>query len=155
MEASIPVTATTVILQNGTAGTSTIYTDTNATVSVSGYGYDFVDNNDTNVDSSANKGTHSNFTAQQYGPDSILDTLTEENTGGGSLYASVRSKSWSAEASATQSHDVLLPPTIEAGDTILVFFVNDDDEVTSFPGGWTELYDEDAGTDGPTRARAR
>ena len=35
-----------------------------------------------NVDSSADKGTHSNFTAQQYGPDSNYDTLTESNTGG-------------------------------------------------------------------------
>jgi hypothetical protein len=33
-----------------------------------------------NVDSSADIGTHSNFTAQQYGPDSIFDTLTEEDT---------------------------------------------------------------------------
>ena len=35
-----------------------------------------------NVDGPADVGTHSNFTAQQYGPDSINDTLTEENTGG-------------------------------------------------------------------------
>jgi len=35
------------------------------------------------VDSSADKGTHSNFTAQQYGPDLTNDTLTEENTGSG------------------------------------------------------------------------
>jgi len=42
---------------------------------------DFVDNNLSNLDSSPNKGTHSNFTAQQYGPDSIYDTLTEENSG--------------------------------------------------------------------------
>jgi hypothetical protein len=45
---------------------------------------DHVDNNTSNVDSSspADKGTHSNFTAQQYGPDSVYDTLTEENTAG-------------------------------------------------------------------------
>lgn len=36
------------------------------------------------IDSSLDKGTHSNFTAQQYGPDLTNDTLTEENTGGGS-----------------------------------------------------------------------
>jgi hypothetical protein len=35
------------------------------------------------VDSSADKGTHSNFTAQKYGPDSIYDTLTEADTTGG------------------------------------------------------------------------
>jgi hypothetical protein len=43
---------------------------------------DFVDNNTSNMDFSANKGTHSNFSAQQAGPDSVYDTLTEENTGG-------------------------------------------------------------------------
>jgi len=73
------VSSPPVILENGTVGTSTIYTNkTCAKTSVSGYGYDFVDNNDTNVDLNANKGTQSNFTAQQYGPDSITDTLTEE-----------------------------------------------------------------------------
>ncbi len=83
-----PISAETakVILQNGTAGTSTIYTNsTSAKVSVSGYGYDFVDNNDTDVDLSADKGTHSNFTAQKYDPDLINDTLTEENMGTNSL----------------------------------------------------------------------
>ena len=44
---------------------------------------DFADNI-SDVDSSMDKGTHSNFTAQQYGPDSINDTLTEVNTGGAS-----------------------------------------------------------------------
>ncbi len=33
-----------------------------------------------NVDSSADKGTHSNFTAQEYGPDTINDLLTEANS---------------------------------------------------------------------------
>jgi len=41
---------------------------------------DYVDNNTSNVDSITNKGTHSNFTAQQYAPDSVYDTLIEENT---------------------------------------------------------------------------
>ena len=39
----------------------------------------YVDNDTSNVDSIADKGAHSNFTAQQYGPDLINDTLTEEN----------------------------------------------------------------------------
>jgi hypothetical protein len=43
--------------------------------------YFYVDNNTSNVDSSTSKGLHSNFTAQQYGPDSIADTLSEENVG--------------------------------------------------------------------------
>jgi len=42
---------------------------------------DFVDSNISNVDSSADKGTHSNFAAQQAGPDLINDTLTEEAGG--------------------------------------------------------------------------
>jgi hypothetical protein len=39
---------------------------------------DFVDSAVSDVDGSPNKGTHSNFTAQQYGPDGIYDTLTEQ-----------------------------------------------------------------------------
>jgi hypothetical protein len=41
---------------------------------------DYVDNNTSDVDSSADKGTHGNFTAQQY-RDTFYDTLTEANTG--------------------------------------------------------------------------
>jgi len=44
--------------------------------------YFYVDNNTSNMDSNPEKGTHSNFTSQQYGPDSIYDMLIEENTGG-------------------------------------------------------------------------
>jgi hypothetical protein len=40
-------------------------------------GGDYVDINTTDVDSSPNKGTQSNFTAQQFGLDNINDTLTE------------------------------------------------------------------------------
>ena len=43
----------------------------------------YVDNNSSNVESPANTGSQSNFTAQQAGPDSSYDTLTEVNTGGG------------------------------------------------------------------------
>jgi len=87
MQPYATVTSPPVILQNGTAGTSTIYTNsTSAKVSVTGYGYDFVDNNISDVDSSADIGSHSNSTAQKYGPDSINDTLTEENTEPNSEY---------------------------------------------------------------------
>lgn len=47
---------------------------------------DAVDNNSSNVDGSGNKGTHSNFTAMQYGPDSIYDTLTEAGSGTATAY---------------------------------------------------------------------
>ena len=82
MQANGTVTSPPVILQNGTAGISTIYTNsTSAKVSVEAPLFDYVDNNDPDVDSSADKGMHSNFLAQQAGPDSIYDTLAEENTG--------------------------------------------------------------------------
>ena len=77
------ITSPPVSLQAGTAGSSTIYANnTSARVSVKPPLFDYVDNNEYDVDSSADKGTHSSFPAQQSGPDSIYDTLTEENTEG-------------------------------------------------------------------------
>jgi len=84
-EPDMTVFSPPVELESGTAGTTTIYDNsTSALVSVSPSGSatdeeDYVDNNTTDLDESADKGTHSNFTAQQYGPDLINDTLTEEN----------------------------------------------------------------------------
>lgn len=83
MEPYATVMSPPVILQNGTAGVSTIYTNnTSAKVSVASMRTneteDFADLL-SNVDSSDDIGTHSNFTAQQYGPDSIFDTLAEES----------------------------------------------------------------------------
>ncbi len=46
---------------------------------------DFIDNNNSNVDSSVDKGSQSNFTAQQHGPDSVVDVLVEQNTAGNGL----------------------------------------------------------------------
>lgn len=40
--------------------------------------YYFVDNNLSDLDSSGDHGSHTNFTAQQYGPDASYDTVTEE-----------------------------------------------------------------------------
>jgi hypothetical protein len=45
-------------------------------------GIDFVDTNLSNEDSSNDKGSHSKFVAEKFGPDSVYDILTEENTGG-------------------------------------------------------------------------
>jgi len=83
------VVSPSVILQDGIAGASTIYANnTSAKVSVSApktnNTEDYVDNNISNIDNSADEGTHSNFTAQQYGPDSINDMLTEG--GGGTVW---------------------------------------------------------------------
>lgn len=44
---------------------------------------DYVDNDDSNVDSSPDIGTNTNFATQTIAPDSIFDILTEVNTGGG------------------------------------------------------------------------
>ncbi len=44
---------------------------------------DSIDSNTSDVDFSINVGTHSNFSAQTEGPDSVTDMLIEENTGGG------------------------------------------------------------------------
>jgi len=81
MQACGTVSSPPVTLEEGTAGSSTIYAnETSAKVSVEAPLFDYVDNNDPDVDSSADKGMHSNFPAQQAGPDSAYDTLTEENT---------------------------------------------------------------------------
>ncbi len=85
MQPKTAVMSPPVVLQEGIAGNSTVYTNsTSAKISVKPGtdAEDFVDNNTSDVDSSVDKGAHGNFTAQQYGPDSINDTLTEENTGG-------------------------------------------------------------------------
>ncbi len=43
---------------------------------------DYVDSDSSNEDGSGDKGTHSDFSAQRAGPDSVVDTLTESSSGG-------------------------------------------------------------------------
>jgi hypothetical protein len=57
---------------------------------------DFVDNNTSDVDSSPDIGTHSNFAAQQSAPDSVCDTLTEVNVGGGLSTTTLLAESFEA-----------------------------------------------------------
>jgi hypothetical protein len=90
-----------VILQNGTSGSGTVYlNNTSARVSIitptQNETQDYVDDNTSNVDSSADKGTHSNFTAQQAGPDSDYDIVEEEN-------ASLTANSWGIASSSFAS----------------------------------------------------
>jgi hypothetical protein len=47
------------------------------TQTITNVSYYFVDNNLSDIDSSGDKGSHTNFTAQQYGPDASYDTITE------------------------------------------------------------------------------
>lgn len=83
MEAYGTISSPPVILKEGNySGTTTIYTNsTSAKVNVTAPLFDYVDNDNSDVDSSPDEGTHSNFTAEQYGPDSIYDTLIEGDYG--------------------------------------------------------------------------
>lgn len=77
----ILVPSLAVALENGTATTTEISingTIANVTATALIGTQDYVDNNISDVDSSDDKGSHSNFSAQQYSPDSEYDTLTEE-----------------------------------------------------------------------------
>ena len=80
-QASVAIDSPRVILGAGNySGTTTIYANnTSAKVNVTAPEYQYV-TQQSNIDGVADVGTHSNFTAQQYGPDNINDTLTEANT---------------------------------------------------------------------------
>jgi hypothetical protein len=94
----------------------------------------YVNNNTSDVDSSPNKGTQSNFTAQKYGPDSVYDTLIEANTGGtGSI-------SYRASASATSQGSLTnTKPTGTVQNDVMVaniYVVGTNPTITA-PSGWT------------------
>ncbi|MDH5378099.1 MAG: hypothetical protein OEX00_07250, partial [Gammaproteobacteria bacterium] len=103
--------------------------------------YDYVDNNISNVDGISDIGTHSNFTAQQYGPDSIYDTLIEENTGGGGSIVLESYSIYESTAGAT-SHTVD-KPTGTVDDDLLIAILNTDGagETLTAPSGWTAIFD--------------
>jgi hypothetical protein len=69
---------------------------------------DYVDNDMSDVDLDPDKGVHSSFSSQQAGPDSIYDTLLEENAGSASNTTLI----------GTESFEGTWPPTgwIETGD---------------------------------------
>ena len=117
----------------------------------------YASSSSSDVDGSADVGTETNFVySQDYGPDSDYMTIQEENLGGGS-YPSIRSKTSSRESSDRTSHDVSLPSVIEAGDTLLVVFVCDDNEKITWENegtDWHVIYEEDAGSSGPTMSIA-
>ncbi|MDH5634506.1 MAG: PKD domain-containing protein, partial [Candidatus Bathyarchaeota archaeon] len=77
------------------------------TQSVHAQGYDYVDNNTSNVDGIADIGNHSSFTAQQYGPDSILDTLTEGGISGNIAYEN-SAESYSATQQSSHNFNYAL-----------------------------------------------
>ena len=116
----------------------------------------YANSSSSDVDFSGDVGIETSFgNSQDYSPDSDFMTIQEENLGGGGgAYPNVRSKAHSTESGDTYYHDVLLPSTVEAGDTLLVVFVCDDNEQVYWEGDWTVIYDEDAGSSGPTMSIA-
>ena len=112
----------------------------------------FANISSSNVDGVGDVGTETNFVnTQTYSPDSAFMSIQEENLSQESSYPTIRSKTHSAEPSNTRSHDVRLPDIIEAGDTILVVFICDDNEQVSWENDeWTTIYEENAGGNGPT-----
>ena len=144
IESQVNVGSPIVVLQNGTAGTSLIHNNyTSAKVSVLGYGYDLVDNNDTDVDSSADKGTHSNFTAQQYA-DTFYDTLSEEDTGGAPSYATIVyvGASVSAQNNPTSGTFSFSGVSPEAGDFVLCWwYTRASTKTFTKPSEVTQLYE--------------
>ena len=79
---------------------------------------DFVDNNSSNVDSSANKGSESNFAAQQAGPDSTYDMLTEGNTGVSSTFGSSTATSYTSVGANQMYGSVFTSPADSEGATV-------------------------------------
>ncbi len=99
---------------------------------------DFVDNNTSDTDSSVDKGSHSNFSAQQDGPDSIYDTLTEENTGGEGISVTISNITTFADDASSFSFS----HTSTGSDRLLIVSVhsdNGDRDVTTVSYGETNL----------------
>ena len=80
--------------------------------------YDFADINTSNVDGIADIGTHSDFTAQQIGPDSIYDSLTEEASAATSITYENSAESYSATGQS--SHNFNYPLQTGSGNERLV-----------------------------------
>lgn len=79
---------------------------------------DFVDQT-SNIDGMTDRGTHSNFTAQQYGPDGTYDTLTEADTGGAPLTITFRASGTKASGT-TAAVSVPLPTGVANGDLLIL-----------------------------------
>ena len=57
---------------------------------------------------------------------------------------------WSYARSSGTDHDVQLPPGVLEDETVICLFCCDDDQVITWPANWNEIYQEDAGGNGPT-----
>jgi len=102
---------------------------------------DFVDQT-SNVDGSADVGTHSSFAAMQAGPDSVYDTLTEADNG---AYATVTFVGAGAMAAGTGAVSPALPSGWQQNDIFLLFCETANQAVTA-PSGWTAVSGSPQGT---------
>ena len=102
---------------------------------------DFVDQT-SNVDGSADIGTHNSFAAMQAGPDSVHDTLTEADNG---AYATVTFVGAGAMAAGTGAVSPALPSGWQQNDIFLLFCETANQAVTA-PSGWTEVSGSPQGT---------
>ena len=106
---------------------------------------DYVDNDSSDVDGSADKGSHGSFPAQQAGPDSTYDTLTEE------LISTPTPPTYETFAEASSSGNVVQiqvnkPSGTVEGDLLFAVFSKDDRAgVLSSPSGWTDLGEGSTG----------
>lgn len=116
--------------------------------------YDFVDDNTSNEDGTDDKGTHSFFSAQQAGPDGIMDTLTEGGTGGenvendvdrndsnedGSADKGTETNFANAQGTSLDSNYMNIQETNTggSGSSSIWLYVNADDETRT--GDWTRI----------------
>lgn len=61
-------------------------------------------------------------------------------------FPTITDEATSSDSSASTGHTVVLPTTVNAGETLLTLFAHDDDvENVTFPAGWTKILDLDSG----------
>ncbi|MCX8150022.1 MAG: hypothetical protein N3D85_00730 [Candidatus Bathyarchaeota archaeon] len=102
---------------------------------------DFVDQT-SNVDGSADIGTHSSFAAMKTGPDSVYDTLTEADAGS---YATITYVGAGAMAAGTINVSPALPTGWQQNDIFLLFCETANQPVAA-PSGWAEVSNSPQGT---------
>jgi len=111
---------------------------------------DYVDLDDSDVDTSPDLGTHDVFNDEK-ATDGTFDTLTEENTGGvggGSSPVIVSITETSPQSGST--HTIDYPATVDAGDLLIVVFTCDDDEAPVGCSAFTSIFNDDNSPQGST-----
>jgi len=106
---------------------------------------DYVNNDSSDIDGSTDKGSHSSFPAQQVGPDSTYDTLTEE------LISTPTPPTYETYAEASSLGNVVQIQVNKPSGTVendLLFAIFSKDAaggVLSSPAGWTDLGEGSTG----------